>query len=46
MLNAMHNEEEGERMKLINKFPPEFIYSMIVIGNEEVYTSTFNLLFS
>jgi hypothetical protein len=46
VLNDMHNEADAKRFASIEKFTGPEIYSLIVYSEEEIFTSTFNGLFS
>ena len=41
-LNRLHNEPEDKRFSTIDNFDAELTYLLMVYGEEEIYTSTFN----
>lgn len=46
VLNDLHNEKDDVRFASIENFSPEEIYTLMVYSEEEIFTSTFNMLFS
>ncbi|MDB5283146.1 MAG: hypothetical protein JWO06_2221 [Bacteroidota bacterium] len=46
VLNDLHNEKDAVRFASIEKLPAEDIYTLIVYSEEEIFTSTFNGLFT
>jgi len=44
-INDLHDESDSKRIEVIKDYPVELIYETIVLGNEEVFTSTFKILF-
>jgi hypothetical protein len=44
-INDLHESQDNTRLAVFKDWSPEVIYTAIIYGNEEVFTSTFNLLF-
>ncbi|MBF0521445.1 MAG: hypothetical protein HQL24_00145 [Candidatus Omnitrophica bacterium] len=45
-INKLHEQPDSVRFKSVEKATPEDLYKIIVFGEDEVYTSTFNGLFT
>jgi hypothetical protein len=46
VLNDLHNEKDEVRFASVKDFSPEEMYTLMVYSEEEIFTSTFNGLFS
>ncbi len=45
-INELHEQPDAARFASVNKLTPTELYTLMVYGEEEVYTSSFNGLFS